>query len=54
MQFHVSKLRFDVERREKRISDLTAELEALRKERQDLEAIFTVRTEWITVLYPIS
>ena len=50
MKFHLSKLKFDVERREKRVTDLTAELEVVRKERQDLEAIFTVRTERDIVL----
>ena len=50
MQYHLSKLTFDVERREKRITDLTTELEVLRKERQDLEAIFMVRIERIIVL----
>lgn len=40
---HVSKLQFDLERRNKKIAELTAELEALRKERQDLETAFTVR-----------
>lgn len=50
MLFHLSKLKFDVERREKKIADLTAELEMLRKDRQDLEAIFTVRTGLIVVL----
>lgn len=44
MHFYASKLKYDVERREKRITDLTAELEVLRKGKQNLEAIFTVRT----------
>lgn len=38
---HVSKLQFDLERRNKKITELTAELEVLRKERQDLETAFT-------------
>lgn len=50
MQFHASKLKFDVERREKRITDLTTELEVLRKARQGLEVTFTVRIEWIIAL----
>jgi len=41
---HASKLEFDVKRGEKKLSEMTAELEVLRKERQDLEVIFTVRT----------
>ncbi|KAF9653827.1 BRE1-domain-containing protein [Thelephora ganbajun] len=42
---HASKLDFDVKRGEKKISELTAELEVLRKERQDLEVIFTTSKE---------
>lgn len=42
---HVSKLQFDLERRNKKITELTAELEVLRKERQDLETAFTVSTD---------
>ena len=34
----------------KKLSEMAAELEVLRKERQDLEVIFTVRTETIIVL----
>ena len=41
---HASKLEFDVKRREKKLLEMTAELEVLRKERQDLEVAFTVRT----------
>lgn len=50
MLSHASKLESDVKRGEKKLSDMTAELEVLRKERQDLEVIFTVRTEMIIML----
>lgn len=39
-----------MKRGEKKLSEMTAELEVLRKERQDLEVIFTVRTEMIISL----
>ena len=41
---HASTLEADVKRGEKKLSEMTAELEVLRKERRDLEASFTVRT----------
>jgi hypothetical protein len=50
MLSHASKLESDVKRGEKKLQDMTAELEVLRKERQDLEVIFTVRTEMIIIL----
>jgi len=42
---HASKLEFDVKRGEKKLSEMTAELEVLRKERHDLEVVFTVRAK---------
>lgn len=50
MLHHASKLQFDLERREKRITDVTAELEVLRKERQDLEVTITVCTKRVIIL----
>ena len=50
MLHHTSKLQFDLERREKRITDVTAELEVLRKERQDLEVTITVCTKRVIIL----
>lgn len=49
---HASKLEYDVKCGEKKLSDMTAELEVLRKERRDLEAVFTVRTG--TTIIPAS
>lgn len=46
---HASKLEFDVKRGKDKLSEMTAELEVLRKERQELEFIFTVRTKPIIV-----
>lgn len=40
MQRHLSRQKFDSDRSEKRATEVTAELEVLRKERQDLENIF--------------
>lgn len=47
---HASELEFDVKCGKKKLSEMTAELEVLRKERQDLEVVFTVRTTMIIVL----
>ena len=47
---HASKLEFDVKRGGKKLSDMTTELEVLRKERQELEVVFTVRAKTIIVL----
>ena len=47
---HASKLEFDVKRGEKKLSEMTTELEVLRKERQELEVVFTVRAAMIIVL----
>ena len=47
---HASKLEFDVKRGEKKLSEMTAELEILRKERQELEVVFTVRAKPIIIL----
>ena len=49
MKFHISKVNFDLEQKEKRMAELTAELEVLRKEKKDLEVVFIVRTQWFTV-----
>ena len=47
---HASKLEFDVKRGDKKLSEMTAELEVLRKERRELEVVFTVRPKTIIVL----
>jgi hypothetical protein len=47
---HASKLEFDVKRGEKKLSEMTTELEVLRRERQELEVIFTVRAKTVIVL----
>ena len=47
---HASKLESDVKRGEKKLQEVAAELEVVRKERQELEVVFVVRIATFIVL----